>query len=179
MTLKDEIALFCRDYINNSKERTPERDEKIETVYRQITGKNVRKSCGTCLIEALLEINTKLKMPPCRYRLKLGQRLTSFGNFRMNATNLNLTDELAEWHLRVNPTCRSRFEIIPGETPAPATPVSQKFIQPLPPVVIVQPESVNVPKIETPKVEIPKVEPIEVIEEKPILKKKHTSKKPK
>ena len=113
LSLTDEVISFCREYVNDKSQRTPERNEKIKTVYRELTGENVRSSCSTCLVEAILLIYKKTKMEPCKYLLMKGARLSAFGDYSKNATNKNLTNELAEWHLRVNPSCIKRFERVP------------------------------------------------------------------
>jgi hypothetical protein len=72
-------------------------------------------------------------MGPCHYHLidRPGHtgRLSAFGNYSKNCTNKNLTDELAEWHLRVNPACAKLFDRMPATSPV--TPFGVKIIQPV------------------------------------------------
>jgi hypothetical protein len=126
LPLIEEVKSFCREYVNSKEVRTPERDEKIKTAYKIVTGKAVRKTCGTCLIEAILTINNYTMS---RYVLKKGARLVAFGNFSKNATNKNMTDELAEWHLARNPTVAKLFEIIPGKEEPKIKTVSEPVIK--------------------------------------------------
>jgi hypothetical protein len=114
----DEIIAFSRAYINSVKERTPERKKKIQIVYKQLTGKDVRKRCGTCYIEALLIINKIKKMGPCSYLLKEGRVIKAKGDYSKNLSNHNITNELAEWHLRINPGCRIHFLKTPDMMPS-------------------------------------------------------------
>lgn len=152
LPLIDEVNSFCREYVNNPNERSPERNEKIRTAYKEVTGKNVRSSCGTCLIEAILEIFKKTEMGVCNYHLidRPGHtgRLQAFGDFSKNCTNKNLTNELAEWHLRLNPACAKRFDRMPSNAPVETAGV--KIIQP------------RIEKIIEPQVIKPIVEPNKV-----------------
>lgn len=143
MELIDEILSFTREYINNVKERTPERKAKIRTVYRLLTGEKVRPSCSTCYIEALLVINKKSRMEPCKYHLKEGRRLMARGDWSKIMTNKNITNELAEWHLKHNPRCVNQFDRMPGVEP----PVNVGFRTILPkpePVPEITPKIVSV-----------------------------------
>lgn len=115
MSLIQEVISFSRDYINNTHTRTPERKKKIKAAYRQLTGEVLKGSCGTCYIEALIKIKRKMEKSNCRYQLKPGAVLTAFGDVSKTCTNDNLTDELAEFHLKTNPGCAKWFSKMPDE----------------------------------------------------------------
>lgn len=115
----EEVISFSRAYINFVNERTPERKEKIRIVYRELTGEKIRTSCGTCYIKALLIINKRLNMEPCKYRLKEGHRVMCRNSWSKIMTNKNITNGLAEWHLKNNPKCIVHFERVPGMEPLP------------------------------------------------------------
>jgi len=63
-------------------------------------------------------------MANCNYVLKTGALLQAFSDETKTCTNANLTDKLAEWHLKNNPACRRFFAVIPGEAfiPSPEKP---------------------------------------------------------
>jgi len=48
-------------------------------------------------------------MARSKYLLKQGVLLQAFSDSSKTCTNANLTDELAEWHLKNNPACRKYF----------------------------------------------------------------------
>jgi hypothetical protein len=107
-------------------------------------------------------INPKnLVMQRCDYLLKRGAVLQAFSDTSKVCTNGNITNALAEWHLRNNPACARLFAKIPAG--APITPVSASPIRIIPrPPDIVVPEKIIFPKQEEPE-EVKE----EVEEEKP------------
>jgi hypothetical protein len=125
----DEIIGFSVNYINRKEERTLSRKRKIRKVYRELFGRDIKGSCSTCYIEALLEIVKTFKrinMATPNYELKRGVLLESFGHPEKTCTNDSLTDELAEWHLRQCPEKAIYFARTPGgfvtNIPAPPPP---------------------------------------------------------
>ena len=54
---------------------------------------------------------------PCKYKLLKGAVLTAFGDASKTCTNLTLTDELAEWHLRNVRGAGRKFAFIPPGAP--------------------------------------------------------------
>lgn len=54
-----------------------------------------------------------MEKTPCRYQLKPGALLQAFGDSSKICTNKNITDELAEWHLKNNPGCINLFAKVP------------------------------------------------------------------
>jgi hypothetical protein len=137
MTLKEEVISFARAYINFPKTRTSERKQKIRNLYKQLTGENIKVSCGTCYIEALLKIIKLNKMAQCDYLLKPGALLQAFSDSSKTCTNANLTNELAEWHLQNNPGVEKYFSKIPLGAPT-AIPAGITIIPiPAEPIIIV------------------------------------------
>jgi len=122
MNMIDEVLLFSRDYINNKKERTLLKKRKISEAYRELFGKEIKGSCSTCYIEALLEIVKSFKninMATQNYELKRGVLLESFGHPEKTCTNDTITDELAQWHLAQCPAKAVLFARMPGGFVAP------------------------------------------------------------
>jgi hypothetical protein len=127
MTLTDEVISFSRDYVNHKTYRTEDRKSKIRAVYQQLTGQSIKISCTTCYIEALFKIINITKMATNNYVLKKGVLLQAFGDATKTCTNDNLTDELAEWHLKQCPVKAIFFARMPvlavkgpnAPTPAP------------------------------------------------------------
>lgn len=125
MSVIQEVLMFTREYVNNAKYRTRENKDKIRAAYRQITGESLTTNCGTCLIEALFKIKKMMEKKPCKYLLKPGALLQAFGDESKTATNANLTDELAQWHLKNNPGTKILFSKMPVIEILPATKVDE------------------------------------------------------
>ena len=53
------------------------------------------------------------------YQLKAGVLLQAFGDASKVMTNDNITDELAEFHLKTNPSCARFFSVMPGKANVP------------------------------------------------------------
>jgi hypothetical protein len=133
MTVTQEVLEFTREYINNPNTRTRERRDKIRSAYRELTGENLTTNCSTCLIETLFKIKKLMEKQPCKYLLKPGALLQAFSDVDKTCTNANLTDELAEWHLKHNPGTRCLFSRIPEEVPvAPESPVILPAVESIP-----------------------------------------------
>lgn len=115
MTVIEEVLEFAHIYVSNRKEQTKERKRKIAKAYKQVFGRNMNIGCSTCYIESIFEIKRQMERKPCKYRLKPGVLLQAFGDETKTVTNKNLTDELAEFHLRTNPGTRKYFAIVPPE----------------------------------------------------------------
>lgn len=101
--LIDEIQSFARDFINVKSFRTSKRKAKIREAYKVLTGEEIKLSCNTCYIEALLTIINSKPMATRNYELKKGVLLQAFGDASKTCTNDTLTDELAEWYLKNYP----------------------------------------------------------------------------
>ena len=78
-------------------------------------------------------------MASSRYKLKAGALLQAFSDASKVCTNANLTDELAEYHLRINPACRKYFAVIPGEVSIPPITSKRSGIQGKKPEIIIPP----------------------------------------
>ncbi len=103
---------FAREFINDPSARTKERKQIIAKVYKSLTDGPINSTCDTCLIEAIFKILSLMEKKPCSYRLQKGALLRVMGDESKTCTNDNLTDELAEFHLRTNPGCRKYFTVI-------------------------------------------------------------------
>lgn len=115
MDIIQEVLAFSRDYVNGN--QTTERRNKIAAAYRKATGEILRTGCSTCYIEAIFKIKKAMEKKPCSYRLKPGALLSTFSDESKTCTNANLTDELAEFHLRTNPGLIHLFSIYPSPLP--------------------------------------------------------------
>ena len=91
---------------------------ETEKLYRSIYHKPLNKSCGDCWIDAYVLIMrgdpNKLKaMQQKRYNLRAGAVLVDPKDPTKTATMNNITDELAIYHLRIHPTCKRLFSLLP------------------------------------------------------------------
>jgi hypothetical protein len=125
----EEVLLFSREYINDRTTRSADRKRKIIIAYMQATGEPINGTCSTCIIEALLKIIRMFKtveikpIMNSKYQLKLGVLISDpFGDESkvmtqdtLNRLPKDQADELAEYHLRKNPSIRRFFAVIPGE----------------------------------------------------------------
>jgi hypothetical protein len=143
MDLIEEVLAFSREYVNGKV--TKERKDKIAAAYKKLTGENLRISCGTCFIEAIFKIKKIMERVPCKYRLKPGALLRTFGDESKTCTNANLTNELADFHLRNNPGCIRLFSVPTEEV------IRQIVSDPGSELEIIPPEVTVIP---------PKLEPI-------------------
>jgi hypothetical protein len=107
MDVVQEVLTFARDYVNGN--QTTERKNKIAAAYKSLFGESMKVGCGTCYVESIFKIKKKMAQEQTIYRLKPGVVLQSFGDASKTCTNINLTDELAEYHLRTNPGCIRYF----------------------------------------------------------------------
>jgi hypothetical protein len=110
----DDVQSFSRDFINFKSFRTSGRKAKIREAYKLLTGKNIRISCSTCYIEALLLIVNSQPMASRNYELKRGVLLQAFGDASKTCTNDTITDELAEWYLKNQPEKIVYFSKLPS-----------------------------------------------------------------
>jgi hypothetical protein len=115
MAQADEVRAFARDFVNGN--QTAERRSKIRAVYYQLTGSRMTGNCSTCYIDAVFKILKIMDKEPCKYKLLKGAVLTAFGDASKTCTNLTLTDELAEWHLRNVRGAGRKFAFIPPGAP--------------------------------------------------------------
>ena len=158
MTQLEIVLQFAREYINRPKSRTSQQRILIRDVYKELTGENVSVSCGSCYIAALLQIiKIKKKMATSDYVLKPGAILQAFGDSSKIATNKNLTNELAEWHLKNVPGSRAKFSKIPAGVVVPEfTGITVLKTN------IVQPEKIVIPEVKAEEVKVEVVEALKV-----------------
>jgi len=129
----------------------------------EVLKKQLNNTCSTCCYEAYYEIInfdlTKLKqMKECNYILKKGVLLTEFGKPQFNCNANNLTDKLAEYHLKRDPFLHIRFDKIPSD-------FKTKLID------LCINVKTNVIKIEEAKIEASKIDLVEKIETPKEIKK--------
>ena len=132
MDLVQEVLTFSRDYVNGN--QTYERKRKIAAAYKSLFGENLKIGCSTCYVEAIFKIRNKMTQVQSKFRLKPGALLRSFGDESKTCTNANLTDELAEYHLRTNPGCIRLFSV-----PSPEE-IQRMFFAPQKELEIIPPE---------------------------------------
>jgi hypothetical protein len=155
MTLHEEVLSFAREFVNDRKSRTPEKKQQIKTVYKELFGELFNLRCGTCYIAACIKIVkfTASKQPVKKiivmanldYQLKPGAILQAFGHREKNVFKAEqLTNELAEWHIKNDPSQIRKFSKLPGNFS-------------IPPVITISPALKIVPV----PVHIETVEPIE------------------
>lgn len=92
---------------------------EIEALSRSFLSRQVN-GCKNCYFDAYMElINLKIEKAMekinCQFKLFAGVLLQDTANYnsKLLCTNANLTDELALYHLRTNPSCRKYFEVLP------------------------------------------------------------------
>ncbi len=98
--------------------RSAEFRSETEKLYKSIYHNHLNKSCGDCWIDAYILIMKgnpeKLKaMQEKRYDLRAGAVLVDPKDPTKTATTHNITDELAIHHLRIHPTCKRLFSVLP------------------------------------------------------------------
>jgi len=140
--LVDEIQSFARDFINVKSFRTTSRKVKIREAYKILTGEEIKVTCSTCYIEALLIIINSKPMATRKYELKKGVLLQTFGDASKTCTNDTITDELGDWYMENDPSKIIYFSRYPG------TPVVAPNIKIIPPTKIPQVEIIPPTKVE-------------------------------
>lgn len=100
---------------------TPDEAALIGAAYLQIFKKQVVRTCGNCLGDALTELvalyrknrEQMKEQNECRYRLRAGLLIRlNFGD-SVYYSNANLTDKVAEEYILANPSRLSDFESYP------------------------------------------------------------------
>lgn len=91
---------------------------ETERIYYSIYRKRLNRSCGDCWLDAYILImrgdrERQKKMMNKRYDLRAGAVLVDPKDPTKNATTHNITDELAIHHLRIHPTCKRLFSVLP------------------------------------------------------------------
>lgn len=137
MTRPEQVKAFAREFINGK--RTNEQRTAIREALFQLTGEQLRITCETCYVEAIFKILKLMERKPCKYRLLKGAVLHAFGDADKLCTNDNLTDELAEWHLKHTRGAASLFDKMPDGAPQYVDPAAPVIVPPKN-VVIVPPK---------------------------------------
>jgi len=114
----DEIA---RKAIN--KELEQDEKDAIERLYAKVFHNSMTKTCSNCLSDAFFELYNIWKRDQkhfldlynCEYRLRGGVLLEIFSKSALFATNKNLTNQLAEMHLKAFPGKSSLFSQLPPD----------------------------------------------------------------
>jgi len=89
--------------------------KEISVLYRHFFGNQVT-GCSNCYHDAyfkLLRLNPKINKMTTNFKLRAGAILEAHGDPTKTCANSNLTDELAIFHLKNNPSCRRKFEKVP------------------------------------------------------------------
>jgi|GEM_PF-2013972 len=121
----EDISLFARDFVNVPSFRTRKRKLRIAEAYKELTGYELKKSCSTCYVEALLKLLKLIKMATPNYELKRGVVIQAFGNASRTYTNDTITDEAGDWFMRNEPAKMIYFSRHPEQ---PVTPESEELI---------------------------------------------------
>lgn len=96
--------------------------QRLETLYESVFHKKLNKGCASCWLDAFVLLRSKsieklTTMAKRQFELKAGVLLRDVVNHddALLATHHNLTDELAIYHLRTNPNCKSKFSKLPSD----------------------------------------------------------------
>lgn len=96
--------------------------QRLETLYESVFHKKLNKGCTSCWLDAFVLLRSKsieklTTMAKRQFELKAGVVLRDVVNHddALLATHHNLTDELAIYHLRTNPNCKSKFSKLPSD----------------------------------------------------------------
>ena len=118
-------TFFTPEIANRCMNKQPEQDEKdaIERLYSKVFHVQMPKTCNNCLSDAYFELYNIWKkdkqhfydLYSCEYRLKAGVLLEIFSKSTKFATNKNLTNALAEEHLRDNRNKIKLFSVLPPD----------------------------------------------------------------
>lgn len=138
MTLIEEVASFAREFINIPAARTPDRKATIRKAIRSLTGRKIGDSCGTCYIEAVIEIVNRTNMASSKYELKRGVVLQVFGDPSRVVTNNTITDEIGDWYMANHPEKMVYFSRYP-KPGAPVIPKDVTIVMPKAPPQKVEP----------------------------------------
>jgi len=100
---------------------TTEEKKKLRIVYAKVMRKNIRENCINCLHDAYVELSLFYKqdskkfeaLQNCDYELPNGVVLQIFGEPNKMMSAQNITNELAEYHLKKNPNCEKYFTKMP------------------------------------------------------------------
>lgn len=105
------------------KQLEPDETEAVIRLYTAVMHSPMPKTCSNCVSDAFFELYNIWKHDPqhfedlynCEYRLRGGVLLQVFSDKKSFTTNKNLTNKLAEYHLRINPDKSNLFERLPDD----------------------------------------------------------------
>lgn len=116
---------FTPEMAEKSINKTLQQDEKdaVERLYLRVFHVGMAKSCNNCISDAFFELYNLYKRDyqhfvdlfECEYRLKGGVLLEIFSQSKKFATNKNLTNALAEEHLKADPRKARLFSQLPPD----------------------------------------------------------------
>jgi hypothetical protein len=121
-----EFNKFFTDEIAKSvieETATEEVKEIIVGIYKKVFRKDLLISCKQCFADGFFELYNFwksnealfLELFDCEYSLRAGVLLQLFGDTSDMATKDNITNALAEKHLKENPACIQWFEKAPED----------------------------------------------------------------
>lgn len=118
-------GLFSQPIANRALNGQLSEDEKVEisATYRKVFRVEMKRSCNNCFADAFFELYNLYKANRtgfydrynCEYALKAGSVMTMFGNGDLTVTNHNLTNALAELHLKGNKAKVRFFQRLPDD----------------------------------------------------------------
>ena len=127
-TINAALSLRMLDLTNAKNIQT------IANAYRELFGKELCVTCGGDIRNAYYKIRSHFDNPnvmklqgkaASKYKLKKGIILIHPNTNEMYS-HMNITDEIAEEILSINPNCESRFELIPKKEAAVEVPADVK-----------------------------------------------------
>lgn len=103
-------------------ETEPSFKSETEDLYRRYFHASLNKRCPDCWMDAFIlliksNIDQLMKQEKSQFKLKAGALLRDALNPNDDSrlcSQANLTDELAIYHLRTNPSCARKFEVLPA-----------------------------------------------------------------
>lgn len=96
--------------------------QRLEVLYEEVFHTKLNKGCTNCWLDAFILLRSQsikklTTMSQRNFELKAGvvlRDVVNHDNAKL-ATHHNLTDELAIYHLRTNPSCKSKFAKLPED----------------------------------------------------------------
>lgn len=118
-------GFFCHDLGNRAlnHQLTDAEKEKISETYRKVYRLNMKQGCNNCFSDSFFELFNLYKSNRsgfydrfnCEYALKAGAVMTMNSDMDLTVTNHNLTNALAEAHLRENRAKIRFFQRLPED----------------------------------------------------------------
>lgn len=118
-------GFFCHDLGNRAlnHQLTDAEKEKIAETYRKVYRINMKQGCNNCFSDSFFELFNLYKSNRtgfydrynCEYALKAGAVMTMINDMDLTVTNHNLTNALAEAHLRDNRAKLRYFQRLPDD----------------------------------------------------------------